>query len=193
MLQYLVIVGAGLNFSGTLLYLRDTIHGDTKPNRVSFVLWALSPMIATAAALSDGVRWAVLPVFMSGFGPLVIFVASFFNKRAYWKLGRFDYLCGLFSVLALILWQVTHNPSIAILFAIISDGFATLPTLVKAWSRPDTETAVSYLLALVAALTSFAALRSRAFTEYAFPSYLVIANLLLYLTSRRTIQKNAVR
>jgi hypothetical protein len=50
-------------------------------------------MIATGAALSDGVRRAVLPVFISGFGPFLIFVSSFVNKKAYWKLEKSDYIC----------------------------------------------------------------------------------------------------
>ncbi|MEI7919425.1 MAG: hypothetical protein WCH65_04430 [bacterium] len=50
-------------------------------------------MIATVAALSDGVRRAVLPVFISGFGPFLVFISSFINKKAYRKLEKSDYVC----------------------------------------------------------------------------------------------------
>jgi len=81
---------------------------------------AISPLIATVAALSDGVHWAVLPVFMSGFGTLLVFIASFVNRKAYWKLEKFDYICGACSVLALVLRWITKEPTIAIIFSIIS-------------------------------------------------------------------------
>lgn len=109
MLQYAVILGAVVNVFGALGYARDTLRGETKPNRVTWLMWSVAPLIGTAAALSEGVTWAVLPVFMAGFGPFLILLASFINPNAYWKLETFDYLCGACSVLALVLWGITQD------------------------------------------------------------------------------------
>ena len=129
MLQYLVIIAALVALFACLSYIRSMFRGEAKPNRVSWLMWSIAPMIGTAAALSDGVRWAALPVFMAGFSPLLIFIFSFVTKKAYWKLEPFDYVCGSFSALALILWGVTKEPNIAIAFSIASDGFAAVPTI----------------------------------------------------------------
>src|SRR5579883_2007596 len=91
MLQYLVLVGAAVNATGSARYIRDTLRGGTKPNRVTYLMWGIAPLIAAAAAWSRGVTWAVLPVFMSGFCPLMVFLSSFVNGQAYWKLGKLDY------------------------------------------------------------------------------------------------------
>lgn len=179
MIQYLVLLGFAVNVFGALSYVKDTLRGETKPNRVTWLLWAVAPIIATAAALADGVSWAVLPVFAAGFGPLLVFLASFVNKNSYWKLGAFDYLCGVCSVLALVLWWITKDPQIAIIFAIASDGLAALPTLVKSWTHPDSESGIAYTTGLFNALTSFAAIKMWGFSEYAFPVYLVLANTAL--------------
>jgi len=185
MLQYLVIIGAIVNLFGAFSYIKETIRGGTKPNRVTWLLWSIAPLIATIAALTDGVRWSVLPVFMSGFVPLLVFIFSFVNKNSYWKLEKFDYLCGFFSVLALILWGITKEPSIAIIFAIASDGSAALPTLVKAWKYPATETGTPYVTGVFNALTSFAAIKTWNFSSLAFPVYLVIVCTLLMLAVYR--------
>ena len=174
MLQYLVLFGAAINAAGSLHYIRDTLRGRTKPNRVTYLMWGIAPLIATAAALSKGVTWAVVPVFMSGFCPLMVFLSSFVNRNGYWKLGTLDYLCGVFSALALILWALTAQPIIAIILAIISDGLAALPTLAKSWSYPETETGIAYVLAIVSASTSFAAVQHWTFAECGFPIYLVV-------------------
>lgn len=184
-LQYLVIIGAIVGLAGTFSYIKDTLRGNTKPNKVTWLLWSVAPLIATFAALSDGVRWSVLPVFMAGFGPLLVFISSFVNKNAYWKLEKFDYICGLFSVLALVLWGITKEPVIAIIFAIASDGFAAVPTLLKAWKYPETETANAYVAGLFNALTSFPAIKVWNFSSYAFPVYLIIANILLVIAVYR--------
>ncbi|MBI2452851.1 MAG: hypothetical protein HYV55_01300, partial [Parcubacteria group bacterium] len=94
MFQYLVFVGAFVQLLGGAVYIKDTIWGQTKPNRVTWFLWMLAPYIGTAAAIADGVSWAILPVFMAGFIPMCTLLASFVNKKAYWKLGTFDYACG---------------------------------------------------------------------------------------------------
>ena len=174
MTTYIVIFGALIQLVGSIHYLKETIAGRTKPNRVTWLMWSLAPMIGTAAAVSDGVTLATLPVFMAGFGPFLVFVASFVNKKSYWKLKSFDYWCGLFSVLALLLWYITKNPNIAIIFAILSDGAAAIPTLFKSWKNPETETASPYLATMVASATSFLVIDTWNFSEWAFPAYLVI-------------------
>src|SRR5581483_4242576 len=194
MLQYLVLVGGAINATGSFRYIRDTVRGTTKPNRVTYFMWAIAPLIATAAAVSRGVTWAAVPIFMSGFCPLLVFLSSFANRQGYWKLGILDYLCGVFSALALILWAISKDPTIAIVLAIASDGLAALPTLMKAWSFPETETGISYVLAFVSASTSFAAVRHWTFTECGFAIYLMILSAMLSISvyRRRLMPAEAV-
>ncbi|MCU0652748.1 MAG: hypothetical protein MUD10_00620 [Candidatus Pacebacteria bacterium] len=192
MLQYLVIVGAAAEIFGVLAYIRATLRGTTKPNRVSWFMWSLGSFVAAAAAFADGVGWAAIPVFMSGVGPFLVFMASFANKNAYWKLGKFDYLCGLFSVLALALWAATREAAVAVLFAIISDIFACVPTIAKAWKHPETESGITHIATLFNGLTSFAAIKAWNFTSYAFPVYLSAASfLLVFSVYRRKMAKLA--
>jgi len=184
-LSYIVFLGAIVQLIGIYSYIKDTVRGDVKPNRASWLLWSIAPLIGTAAALVNGVEWAVLPVFMSGFGPLLVFVASFVNKKSYWKLEKFDYLCGLLSVFALVFWGVTKMSEVAIIFAIASDGFAAIPTLVKSYRYPETENAWPFAAGLFSSLTSFAAIKIWNFSALAFPVYLVVINIAITLAIYR--------
>lgn len=179
MIQYVVILWAIVSLWWCFFYIKETIKGNTKPNRVSRLMRTIAPMIATWAALSDGIHRAALPVFMSWFGPFLIFLASFVNKKAYWKLEKFDYICGASSALALLLWWLTKEPAIAIIFAIISDTFAAIPTLIKWWKHPQTESVAAFIGWLFSASTAFFALKVFSFTELAFPIYLVTIDILL--------------
>jgi len=177
-IQYIVFVGMAIQLIGIASYIKETIKGNTKPNKVSWLMWAIAPMIASFAAMANGVGWAVLPVFMSGFAPLLVFIASLLNKKSYWKLESFDYLCGLFSVLALILWAITKDATIAIVFSIASDGFASIPTIIKLWKYKETETVDAYTAGLLNSLTSFFAIKTWNFSSYGFPIYLVVINII---------------
>lgn len=179
MLEYLVLPAALISLTAALLYIRSMFEGGTMPNRVTWLMWSIAPLIATAAAVSTGVNWAVIPVFMSGFCPLLIFSASFFTRKAYWKLSKLDYLCGVLSGLALVLWYITQEPNIAISLAIASDAFAAIPTFKKAWSNPETESVWPYLVGVFSPLTSFVAATAWNFSELAFSTYLTLMNSMI--------------
>jgi hypothetical protein len=181
MFEYLVFAAAAATLLAAFVYIRSMFRGGAKPNQITWLMWAVAPLIATTAALSNGVGWSVLPVFMAGFSPLLIFTASFLTQKAYWKLSRFDYVCGILSALALLLWYVTKDPNVAIVFAIASDGLATIPTLAKAWRHPETESVWPYITGVFGASSSLAAATLWTFSEYAFPAYLLMANAMVLL------------
>ena len=180
MMVTIVISAAVLNFFGSSYYIWNTLIGVTKPNRVTFLLWAVAPLIGAAAAFSSGVTWATLSVFVSGMMPLLIFLSSFVNPNSYWELRPFDYWCGALSALALILWLITKQPVLAIIFAIASDFLAGVPTAIKAWRHPETETATGYATAAISNASSFLVMKQFTFVNYAFPAYLVV--FCVYLT-----------
>ena len=170
---------------GDLVYVGNRFLGGSQPNRVTFFLGAAVPMIAVAIGIFIGETWALLPIFMVGFGPLLIFIASFFNPKAYWKLGTFDYVSGALAILALVLWWLTKEPAVAVLFAILSDWFVWLPTLVKAWKHPETETGIGYAIAVVNAAIGVTILQAYDFTHSGFLIYTVVINLCLTIAVYR--------
>ena len=179
MLQYLVFVAVGAFFVATYLYVRSMLNGRVKPNRVSWLMWAVPAMVGFAVEGSSGAWLAGVPVFMAGFCPLVVFIASFAVKEAYWKLQKLDYACGVLSVLALVIWAAASAPDVAVLFAILSDALASVPTLIKAWDYPETESPWPYLTGGFGGLTSLLALTAWTFSQYAFPAYLIVVSGLL--------------
>src|SRR5665213_3532899 len=102
--QHFVILGVLIGFAGNMTYVISTLRGKTRPNRVSWFMWALAPLIAFSAEINQGVGLRSLMTFMVGFGPAMVFIASFVNRKATWKLTKLDLACGLLSLLALIAW-----------------------------------------------------------------------------------------
>jgi len=151
--QLLVVVSVLLMVWGAYDYLRDTLAGKTKPNRVSWSLWALAPLISLGAAFdADADVWASIRVLVGGIVPAVIFLASFINKNSYWRLGRFDWFCGGLSLAALVFWQLADSPLVAVLLATAANTLATIPTLVKAWNYPETESRLIFITSFTSAI-----------------------------------------
>ncbi len=175
----IVVIGSLIGFAGTLVYLSDTLFGGTEPDRVSWLVWCVAPLTAFAASWESGVRWAALPTFMAGFGPLLVLIASFANAKAYWKLHTLDYACGACAFLALALWAITSDPSIAIVLSITTSGLGAAPTIVKEWRNPETESVAAYLGGIVSGLSAFTAVTSWNLPSVAFPSYMVLISVIL--------------
>ena len=179
--QNFVILGALIGTAGAIAYLTDTIRGKVKPNRVSFLLWAIAPMIAFAAQMKQGVGLESLMTFTTGFLPLIIFIASFTNKNAEWKLTRFDLACGFLSVLGLIVWLITKVGNVAIFFSIVADGLAAIPTLVKAYKHPETEIAWPWLATCFGVTLTLLTLSEWTFANSGFIIYIFTINLMIFI------------
>ena len=181
--HWLVLVSALLGLTGSFAYIRDIFKGKSKPNLVTWGLWALTPLIATGSALSAHADlWATVRIFMSGFGPLLIFLTGIFVSQSYWKLSKFDYACGFLSLIALGAWLLANSPLLAILLVAIADMFATLPTIIKAWKYPETETLYTYFIGLFTASIIIPAIPVWNIENSAFQIYLLLANTTLFLT-----------
>lgn len=179
--QAFVIVGTLIGSAGAFAYLWSTIKGRVKPNKVSFLLWSIAPMIAFAAQVKQGVGLESLMTFSTGFLPLMTFVASFVNKKAEWKISKFDILCGFLSVIGLALWLITKVGNVAILFSILADGLAALPTIVKAYRYPKTELAWPWLATCIGVILTLLTLKEWTFTNSSFIIYIFVVDLVIYV------------
>jgi hypothetical protein len=169
-----VILGAVFNLIGSTNYAWSTLRGHTQPNRVTWFLWALAPLIAFAAELGEGVGLQSVMTFMVGFGPALVLIASFLNPNAYWKISRFDLICGGLSMAAIVLWLITRSGNAAILFTILADGLAGAPTLVKAYRFPETENYRVFMFAAISAFITLLTIDTWNFAHYGFPLYIFI-------------------
>lgn len=175
-----VLVGALINLVGGLIYFRATVTGEAQPNRVTWGLWALAPLIAFAAEIHEHVGLQSLMTFMVGAGPLVIFVTTFIKKNYIWKLGKLDYACGILSVLGIVLWLLTRHGNVAILFSIMADGLAAVPTLVKSYKHPESESAPVFLFSAIAAGITMLTIKNWNLANYGFPAYIFAIGLILF-------------
>ncbi|MGH7246196.1 MAG: hypothetical protein ACREGI_04665 [Candidatus Levyibacteriota bacterium] len=185
-----VLLGAFFNLIGGWSYFIKTLKGEVKPNKVTWFLWALAPLIAFTAEIKQGVGLQSLLTFMVGFNPLIIFLASFVNKKSFWKIHAFDIFCGLFSLAGILGWILTHNGNFAIGFSILADGLASLPTVIKSYKFPETEDYKIFLFAGLSAIITLLTLKIWSFAYFGFPLYiLTLSIILVYLLKFKATKK----
>lgn len=184
-----ILVGAVISLIGGFSYLADTLRGKAKPNKVTWFVWALAPLIAFWATVQQGVGLQALTTFMVGFNPLLIFLASFVNKKAYWKITKLDLFCGSLAIVGLVLWQITDIGNLAILFSLLADAIAAIPTVIKSYQAPETENPNVFLGSGIASLITLFTIDKWNFEQYAFPAYVFLICALLYVLIKFKIGK----
>jgi len=191
--ENIIFVGVLINLVGLFWYIRDIVKGGTKPNLVSWFFWSLAPFIGVFFQLKAGAGLSILPIFMAGFTSLIVIIISVLKKNGYWKINTFDVLCGVISLFALILYVFTRNLSISILFAIISDALAYIPTIRKSWNFPESETGLMYTTGIVSNLIGLLTIKMWTFPIYSFGIYIVLFNsMVVFSIYRKKIFKTKI-
>jgi hypothetical protein len=150
----------------------------------------LAPFLGAFFALKAGIGIAVIPIIIAGLGPLLVLIISLYRKNTYWQLTLFDFICGMFALIALIFYIITRNTALAIFFIILSDGLAAIPTLLKSWRFPETETGILYLTGMINNIIGLLILKDWSFSTYSLGIYFIIVNtLLVFFIYRRKIFK----
>jgi hypothetical protein len=168
------ILALVLSMAGNVGYIVDTLRGRTRPNRITWSLWSLPPLIAFAAQVSRHVGGQAALTFACGLGALGVVGASFRRGRTAWKVTPVDLLFGALSLLSLAAWALTGSPEIAILLAILTDVFATLPTAIKAYRDPASESKGAFLLFGLSGLITLLTVKQWNLATYGYPAYIMV-------------------
>ena len=190
--EYFAIIGAIIGSLGGCYYLYETIVGNAQPNRVTWLLWGIFPMVIFVAQRAQGVEGLSWASFVAGFTPLLVVAASFFNKNAYWKSEPRDYYLMAAAIIGIVLWAMTDNPNLALLFSLLADMLAGTPTLIKAFRHPHSESWIAYAISTFGFGICVLSVQAYNFESTTFVAYLFVLNgALAVLASRGRAHKQA--
>jgi hypothetical protein len=170
------IASGVLSVASLVPYIRDVLRGgDTKPNAVSFFLWTVLEVIALIAQIQAGASWSIIILIGVTFNTTLVTILALIGY-GYKEYGKTEVICVIFAVLAIVIWQVTGEPVLAILLSILADAFASIPTLVKTYKYPESEHAFSWFLITLGGICGILATNIFNTANLAYPIY----SLLMY-------------
>lgn len=175
-----VIVAAAIRVASGARYAGGVLQGSARPNWMSWSLWGLTAMVACVAQLNDGAGPEALVTFVLGATPLMVCALAVAKGRAESGGMGLTVGCAAITMVGIVLWQLTANPVLAVLFCIVADLFASLPTLVKAYFDPDGEYPLPYLMSAAAMAVTLLTVERWTFTVYGFPLYMLVVNTAIF-------------
>lgn len=182
-----------LSMVGAVIYIKGIIKGEVRPNVVTWSLWATAPLLAFAAQLDEDAGLRAVHTFSTAIGPLLIVLTALIKRNAFAKIKKTDYIFGLLAIVGLVLWQITGEGSIAIIFAIAADGLAAMPTILKLYKEPNTENGWIFGFGIIASALTLLTINSWRFEEYAFSLYILIITTLMFLPTGQKFIKSILK
>ena len=177
MFDYKIILGVVaviIGFIGYIPYIRDTLKGRTRPHVFSWFLWSLMEGIVFFAQLAGGAGiWAAVT---GAAAPTTFFIAILALRSEDKQITKWDLASLAGALVGIILWRITNNPLLAVIFVALADALAYAPTYRKSWNRPHEETLIEYALSSVKWVMSIFALKSLNLTTFLYPASLVFTN-----------------
>ena len=83
-------------------------------------------------------------------------------------------------MLGIIVWQITGEGNLAIIFAVVADGLASIPTVIKAYHQPETENDQVFLFGMINAAITLLTLKTFDLAHLAFPIYIFLICALIF-------------
>lgn len=153
-------------------YIRDTLAGRTKPHRASWLIWSVLAAIAFASNLSDGIHLSLWFIGAQAVPTMSIFLLSI-------PLGHGDYFSPrnkailACAALGVMLWVVLDTPAYALGITIIISTIGAIPTVIKSYTSPQSETLVTWVLCMLSSLCAVISILDGSAFVVAYPLYLL--------------------
>ena len=170
-----------------VVFIRSILAGQAKPHRTTRFLVMLVNIIQTASLIFTGNTVAVWLAGTFAFSNIIIFVLSIKYGLGGW--AKLDIVCLVIALLSIVIWKITYNPGIALLFAIAADVTGFIPTIIKSYKRPETEVWLFFGIDAVAATFNLLATKEWTITSIAFPLYIIALDVLLVLLILKPFNK----
>lgn len=171
--QYFGYAAGVVSIIGYIPYLRDILRRTTRPDRASWIIWAVEYTVLFIAQMAEG---ATHSLWLIGMQTLCVVVVCALSLR--FGVGGLTWqnLLALSGAGAgLVLWLFTNDPALAIVIALAVEATGVLLTAVKTFKDPSSETLSMWVCAGTAGILGiFAVGSTQNHVLYAYPVALAL-------------------
>lgn len=174
---FLGVLAVLLNSIGYYPYVRDILRGKVKPQRMTWGIWTiLASIIAVNQIVNEG-GWSSLFFVSTSILVLTTFLLSL--KYGIGGFEKLDIICCIFAFALFIYWATQKDTRISTLIAVNIDLIAVIPTIIKTFKLPDTESYPQWMLAGIGGLLSLLAVPKLDWVLLIYPAYIFVANYII--------------
>ena len=178
------VLSGVISVASTVPYVVATARRSIQPHALVWFGWSLLNGIVFVAQMTSEPSWSAVLAGAGTGGCLVVAVVAI-RVSGIRPISSAELVCGTLGVLAIIGWQVTSNPQVALSFAIAASVVMSMPMLVKTARDPFTEPPALFVVFVLISVLSIASARRFDFLGIGWPaSYLAFDLTMAAITVR---------
>jgi len=175
--EHLAVVSALLTAACVVPYLRDVYRGTTRPQRVSWFIYAVLSVVAAISLFIAGEHAGAILATGSAVGFSAVFISSI--RRGEGGASRRDRISLALASLGVVLSIVVEQPMIAVIAVVVAEQSATLLTAAKANRDPASETTITWVMDGLAGTVAIASITTFSAAELLYPIHHTLVNLVV--------------
>ena len=180
MKAFLGITAIVLNLIGYVPYVRDILRGKVKPHRMTWGIWTILTTIAAVNQIKNGGGYSSLFFVSTAVLVLIVFLLSI--KYGMGGANLIDWICLAAAIVLLIYWVTVKDTRISTFIAVAIDFIGAIPTVIKTYKHPETETYIQWVLAAFGGLFSMLAVTKLDWALLIYPAYVFVMNGIIVAT-----------
>lgn len=175
--QIIGILAGVIQIAAMVPYVKDILKGETRPNIVSWALWTLIQIIGIWVLLAspEGYSWALILLTATTLNTGLVVILCLFGYGSR-QFGKLELVCLVLALVAIALWITSKNAALTLIFDILADVVAAIPTLVKTWREPYSEAVLPWVMICFAAALGALSSTIINIENLALPIYLALMN-----------------
>ena len=174
MLQTFGLISGLLAIISHLPYIWDTIFNKTRPERATWLIWSTLGSIALLSQLAKGATNSLSLPFFETLAALIIFLLSI--KRGVGGLVKRDVISLVVASFGLILWWFFQDAAFALILVVIVDFSGAVPTIIKSYEDPESETLSTWIISGFTGLFAGLAVGNIDLILLLYPLYIMTVN-----------------
>jgi hypothetical protein len=176
-------IAAGILFlAGNIPYILSIRRGETRPNRVSWLVWTTIGFILVGSYYTLGATSTLWLPLCQAIGQAIITCYAFKYCQGKWT--KLDKICLTGAGLSLLLWWRSGSAEIALVMNMLMDVLGAIPTIVKMYREPESENRLFWYITSSASFLNVLAIEQFSPSVAALPIYFLALNatMLILLT-----------
>lgn len=182
------VLSAVIGLFGYAPYIRDTVSGKNKPERCSWLIWSVLGTLAFFSQLYEGATQSLWFAGTQVSATILVFLLSIRKGAGHFMSVSYFVVLGI-AAIGLYAWYFTETAAYALFLTIGVSFVGGSLTVRKAYHHPETETPLTWVLALLSSALALLSVGRIDWILLAYPLYLftLYAAILmaLFLANRR--------
>jgi hypothetical protein len=158
----------------TIPYVRDTVHGSTRPHRGTWLIWSVLAMVVCLSQRADGASWSLVMAAAQAVLTSAVFLLSI--RRGEGGLSPADVLMITLAGAGVIGWIVSDEPVIATACVVAADLIGAAMMVPKTYRDPGSETLATFALASLSGALAAGAVGVPDPSLLLYPAYFCLVN-----------------